>query len=233
MNQSAQVLQELQRRVGSADFNKWQVHRWSYYDYVRYPSAGTTELSFFTNVAGTVDPNSSLAKTLEQTNCPKSSSFGQVYFFLQEIRCHAFILPKARQVSGISTDADYYGGVQVGLQPKYNELLRKGVLTMSIGQKDYFDIERPFIVAPPGFGVNISNIASKAIVQNLMVTQNPSAQNVYGIVPQQMIEPDQNFTVKMLWDTTSPVFTNTVSGSLTPAIDIGVIFDGYVARPAQ
>jgi hypothetical protein len=46
-----------------------------------------------------------------------------------------------------------------------------------------------------------------------------------------VIEPENSIDVSMNWPTTSPVFTGLVnSGDIR--LDIGVIFDGYIVRPA-
>lgn len=79
---SIQVLQVLQARFGSADWNQWHIYRQPQYDFIRYPTAGTTSISFLNVALGNTDPNSSLAKTLEQTNLSKPRSFGQNYFIL-------------------------------------------------------------------------------------------------------------------------------------------------------
>lgn len=234
-----QVLSLLQSTYGSANWNNWTVNRWDFYDYVRYPVGGTVSLAFFNIAQGGVDPNSSLAKSLEQCNVPKARSFGQVYFILQQIRVHASILPKARQHATIQADTAVTYQAMTNMMSKYLELTRRGVLNVQIGQKQYFDIEQPLTMAPPGFGIDIKQHASSYVSaaglwtsDSVWVQQNPSSQNVYSLAIPQVIEPEQTVDVTIDYPSTSPVFTGLVD-AVDPRIDIGVIFSGYIARPAQ
>ena len=79
-------IQRLQAKVGSANWNDWQLVRQPQYDYARLPAAGTNSLNFFVNPAGSTDPVSTLQKTQEDTNLVKTGSFGQVYFIIQQIQ---------------------------------------------------------------------------------------------------------------------------------------------------
>lgn len=231
------ALQTLQRRYGSADWTRWESQRWQFYDYIRYPAAGTTQLRFFSIALGGTDPVSTLAKTLEQTNLSKGASFGQVYFIIQQIRTHAFFLPKSRQNATIAADADVIYTTMSDAMSKFNELMRDGVLNISILAKKYFDIERPLVTAPPGFGLTIYQHASSFLAAfpraGIWATQNPNASSVYDCNPPQVVEPEQSFEVTLDYpNSLSPVFTGLVD-SVDPRIDIGVIFDGYIVRPAQ
>lgn len=231
---SINVLDQLQARIGSADWSKWGVYRWDYWDYVRYPSAGTTSpLNFFVNPAGTVDPNSSLSKTIEQANFPKSRSFGQVFFILQEIKTHVHILPKNRQPAGISGDADCLFTTMQDMMEQFYDLLGSGVLNIKIGQKDYFQINKPFEHCPPGFGPSIRQHATVAANNGVWIQQSSNGKDTWVVSPAQMIEPEQTIDVSIEFPEGNPaVFTNLVN-SASPAIDIGVILSGYLARPAQ
>jgi len=65
------------------------------------------------------------------------------------------------------------------------------------------------------------------------VQQSSHSQDCYSVTPAQMIEPEQNIEVNIDFPLGIPAtFTNLVN-SATPAIDIGVLLDGYIARPAQ
>jgi hypothetical protein len=236
MRDQANILSALQARDGSADWSKWQIHRWPFYDYVRLNPAGVNQLTFFQNALGSTDPVSALAKTEEQTNMNKSGTFGQVYFFLKEIRTHVSLLSKGRQPGAISGDADLLSSTIVALASLNLQLFRQGVLQMSIGQKSYFTIERPFLTAPPGFGIEVDQIGvlnGATATPNLWVRQSPFMQETFAIEPVQMIEPEQNFAIQIVFpDANTPTFTDTVTGA-SPAINVGVILDGYIVRPAQ
>src|SRR5262245_64151385 len=97
ISNNVELLRTLQDRIGSADWKKWGINRWMYYDYIRYPSAGTNQLPFFVVPNGGTDANSGLQKNGEQTNVQKSRTFGQVFYVIQQIRTHIHVLPKNRQ----------------------------------------------------------------------------------------------------------------------------------------
>ena len=232
MTNSVEMLSLLQKRYGSADWSRWQVLRWSFYDYVRLNSAGVTQVSFFQNPLGSTDPVSTLAKTLEDTNMNSAGTFGQVYFICVEIRTHIRFLTKDRQPTGISDDADLISTTLAGATDGLLTLMQHGVLLFNIGQKAYYDIERPFLAAPPGFGLTFYQNAAATGTVSTLASQSPYKRDTYQLTPPQVVEPQQTFTMQVNFDAATPVFTNTVS-SATPRMQIGVILDGYLARPAQ
>lgn len=232
-----ELIRQLQSKIGSANWNNWQMSRWCFYDYIRYTVAGVNTLDFFAVALGQSDPVSATAKTLEQTNVTKTRSFGQVYFILQQIRTHIHLLPKQRQHATWIADpnatyreaSDYY-------KPMYN-ILNQGVLNIKIGQKDYFDIPQPFRLCPPGFGVDVhqSSVAGGVAdsADNFWWQQSDEPKDVYNVTPPQMIEPEQNLEVRINFDNAnSPALTAAVLG-IDPKVDIGVIFEGYIVRPTQ
>jgi len=230
---SAEVLKTLQNRIGSADWSKWQTHRWQFFDYVRYPVAGTGQLSFFVNPLGSTDPVSLLSKSLEETNIPKARSFGQVYFVVQQIRTHVDVLPKGRQAAGISDQSNVIGNLMTAAVPDLEQLIHQGVLQFNIGQKEYYDIDQPFVNAPPGFGVHIVQHASFARSSPaLWFKQSHDQGNVYTVTPPQLIEPEQVVEININFpNANSPAIAQVNSTDLK--VNIGVILDGYIARPAQ
>jgi hypothetical protein len=236
MNNATQAsLNVLQSRIGSANWQNWSALRWCFYDYVGYPTAGGLQLQFFTNANGSTDPTLSNVKTKEYTNCPKARSFGQVYFVIQEIRTHLRLRTKDRQPTGINNDASLIFKDIAASMSKINEIMRRGVLNITLGQKSYFDILNPLINAPPGFGLEFTNWGGSytATAPPLWVQQNPDIRHVHTLSPPQLIEPDQTIDATLDFPTTSPVLTNLVSGSYSLYVDIGLILDGYIARPAQ
>jgi hypothetical protein len=230
-------IQRLQAKVGSANWNDWQLVRQPQYDYARLPAAGTNSLNFFVNPAGSTDPVSTLQKTQEDTNLVKTGSFGQVYFIIQQIRVHALLVAKARQSGAIaSTTTNLWDGAYAGVAPGLLNLLRSGVLRIFIGQKEYFTLTDPFITCPPGFGVQVDNIATAvaAGTPNLRVAQDNTERNVWAVTPTQMVEPDQTIQARIDFpDYNSPAWSSYQINSVTPAVNVGLILDGYVCRPAQ
>jgi len=93
MTRSEEILSTLQGRFGTQDPSQLQIQKWEYYDYVRYPVAGVTQLTFFTNPIGSTDTNSGLTKTLEQTNMTRNAMFDDP-FIITEIKTHIYLLRK-------------------------------------------------------------------------------------------------------------------------------------------
>ena len=126
------ILDALQQRFGTADWTQYQVIRGQKYDFIRYPNLGTNQLSFFSIPIGGVDPNSQLAKTLEQTNLVKNASFGQEYFAITQIRTYAGFLPKSRQNGTIATDVNSvwngYSASDANAVEALNNLFNRGIL---------------------------------------------------------------------------------------------------------
>lgn len=246
-----EIIDSLQKRFGSADFSRYQVVRGQKYDFCRLLAAGTNSVSFFSNPIGATDPGAgaTLFKTLEQTNLVKNASFGQEYFALTQIRTYANFVCQARQ--GFTTGTNFtYRGYTALLNSAMEQLqtvLNQGVLEISFAQKLYYQIARPFIQCPPGFGVDIQSLASSR-TGNAAETQvsgtnwtaraDNRATSVYNIDPIQIIEPEIQIQAAINFPNgNTPNFTNTAldtaNGTQTPAIELGLIFDGYVIRPSQ
>lgn len=232
---SLQTLGSLTQSTGSADWSRWTKNRYVYYDYVQYPSAGAAEIQFFTVPLGGVDSYlTTVTKTKEQTNMNESRSFGRVNYMLKAIRTHIRLSPKNRQPAGISGQASVISFQYTALMNKLVDLMRMGTMVINIGQKEYYDINQPFVTAPPGFGPIITQTGANpgSAIQAIWATQDTDPNSVYQ-VQDQLIEAGQTFNVKISFDNAnSPAFTNLVNG-VTPLVEIGIIFDGYVLRPLQ
>lgn len=232
MNNDALILNVLTQRLGSADWSKWQIQRWTYFDYVRFPVAGTAQLSFFSNAIGATDPVSTLAKTQEDTNLPKPRTFGQQYYIIRQIRTHINVLPKVRQ-QGATAALTGYTNLNLSTALWIEQLANLGVLQVTIGQKEYFDIEQPFKFCPPGFGLeNVIPMAADG-ASNAYNQQSPLNQDVYALTPPQLVEPEQNFEANIVFPYANAPATPTPAGGAALYVNIGLIFDGYIARPAQ
>lgn len=243
-----QVIDLLQRRFGSSDFSKYQVIRSQKYDFVRLNPAGTNQVSFFSNPIGATDPIGGVAKTAEQTNLYKTASFGQVFFVVTQVRTYAGFLAKARQSApfAASTSVLYQGYTSLAnsAMERMNDLLNRGVLNVKLAQKLYFQIQRPFMTAPPGFGIDIqcagaAKLAAAVVKDNYFVRGDNRAESVYAVEPVQMIEPEIQIEATIDFpDANSPVFTNTAvlddnTTTATPNVEVGLIFDGFEIRPSQ
>jgi hypothetical protein len=246
-----QIIDSLQKRFGSADFSRYQVVRGQKYDFCRLLAAGTNSVSFFSNPIGATDPGAgaTLFKTLEQTNLVKNASFGQEYFALTQIRTYANFVCQSRQGFTTGTNFTYrgYTALANSAMEQLQTVLNQGVLEISFAQKLYYQIARPFIQCPPGFGVDIQSLASSrdgAVEETQLPATNWSARadnratSVYNIDPIQIIEPEIQIQAAIKFPNgNTPNFTNTAldtaNGTQTPAIELGLIFDGYVIRPSQ
>jgi hypothetical protein len=248
---SPEIIDSLQKRFGSADFSRYQVVRGQKYDFCRLLAAGTNSVSFFSNPIGATDPGAgaTLFKTLEQTNLVKNASFGQEYFALTQIRTYANFVCQARQGFTTGTNFTYrgYTALADSAMEKLQTVLNNGVLEISFAQKLYYQIARPFIQCPAGFGIDVQSLASSrtgnaAETQpegtNWLARPDYRATAVYNIDPIQIIEPEIQIQAAINFPNgNTPNFTNTAldtaNGTQTPAIELGLIFDGYVIRPSQ
>ena len=205
-----------------------QWKRFPLYDYIRYPVAGTTSLSFFNVPLGGTDPVSSAAKTLEQTNVQKSSQLGYP-FVIHQFRLDMRLLPKARQHATVLALTDYVWDDIGDVAEELENLLGQGVLNFKIGQKTYYDVNKPFRYCPAGFGVSITSEAGAA---DTVHVQAP-ASKPYALTPPQYIESDQIITVSVDFaNATSPALTGLIA-SQDARLEVGLILDGYAGFAVQ
>jgi hypothetical protein len=190
-----------------------------------------------------------LFKTLEQTNLVKNASFGQEYFALTQIRTYANFVCQSRQGFATGTNFTYRGYTALlnSAMEQLQTVLNQGVLEISFAQKLYYQIARPFIACPSGFGIDIQSLASSrtgnaAETQvsgtNWTARSDNRATAVYNIDPIQIIEPEIQIQAAINFPAgNTPNFTNTAldtaNGTQTPSVELGLIFDGYVIRPSQ
>ena len=238
--QSESIISAASQKFGVIDYSRWQAIRWQWYSYVTYPSAGTTELNFFGQVAGQA------GVTLQDTNLPKAGSFGQTHFQLKSISTDIQIatndvdgFTRANQAS-LDTRAlasDYIGG-----------FVQAGVLNFSVGARPFATIVKPFQYAPsPGSPLDISNTyvnqisaapvpaAGAAQVSGVpWVTQTKMRSNVYFTDPNILIEAEQQFNVKLNFPSgVVPVLASNVVNDSTNPLKVGIILDGLLLRPVQ
>lgn len=244
----ANILQALQAKFGTSDFSRFQVIRSPWYDTVRLAPAGTSQLQFFTVPQGGTDPVSGLAKTSEDTNVVQQGTFGQTYFLLTQVSTYVFLVAKNRQANAaVSGDANavthglshqatsYFGQLQ--------NLFTRGWLEVAFGQKNYIQVNQPFLNMPPGFGVDIgvlpqASLAADAIRSGPWIAQDNQMQNRYQLSPLQLIEPQVQIAAAIMFaPNNSPAFTNTflttAGAQSTPSVNVMLIFDGYQIRPNQ
>ena len=238
--QSESIISAASQKFGVIDYSRWQAIRWQWYSYVTYPSAGTTELNFFGQVAGQA------GVTLQDTNLPKAGSFGQTHFQLKSISTDIQIasndvdgFTRANQatIDTRATASDFIGG-----------FVQAGVLNFSVGARPFATIVKPFQYAPPpGSPLDISNTyvnqisaapvpaAGAAQVSGVpWVTQTKMRSNVYFTDPNILIEAEQQFNVKLNFPSgVVPVLASNVVNDSTNPLKVGIILDGLLLRPVQ
>jgi len=233
-------LTALQSSVGSADWSRWTQSRWSFYDYVQLNPLGDTQLQFFNVPVGGTDPNiAGFTKTYEDTNLQEVRSFGRINFLVKQIRVHIRILAKNRQVAGIAALASAVSNDYTALANYLVQFSQLGVLLITLGQKEYWDIPQPLITCPAGFGLDLirqgANTAAVSPAESAWLQSASNAESIYTVQPEQLIEAGQTFNAKIQYDNANyPALTNLMTGgTLTPKVQIGLIFDGFLLRPVQ
>lgn len=237
MTKSEQVLKFLQDNYGTKLPGQFQIQRYQFYDYARYPVAGTTSLRLFSVPLGGTDPVSGLSKTQEQTNLKRTGEL-EYPFVITNIRTHIHLLPKKRQAGAIVALPRY---IAADIQPVMNSLYNlsgQGVLNISFGQKKYFDIQQQFRTAPPGFGIDILAIPASAAAgpafppSNLFVQQSQDNRDIWQVDPVLLVEKTQTLDIAIDFPNGTSTVIPQVAGA-NVAVDIGVWFDGYAIQPNQ
>lgn len=238
--QSESIISAASQKFGVIDYSRWQAIRWQWYSYITYPSAGSTELNFFGQVAGQA------GVTLQDTNLPKAGSFGQTHFQLKSISTDIQIasndvdgFTRANQAT-LDTRAlasDFLGG-----------FVQAGVLRFSVGARPFATIVKPFQYAPPpGSPLDYDNTyvnqisaapvpaaGAAQVVGVPWITQTKMRSNVYFVDPNILIEAEQQFNVSLQFPSgIVPVLATNVVNDSTNPLKVGVILDGLLLRPVQ
>jgi hypothetical protein len=191
------------------------------YSYQLYPAAGATVLNFFNGPAGQAP-----FTNREFTNMELAGQIPSPQMFLIQ-GIGVDYLPgttAAPPVLGPRADA------ATGALNDFYAIMRQGVLTVTIGSKQYFQ-QAPLMSLPPrshmdGVGAVATNLTTGATTQTII--QIPYANGpVFKPVPL-LLESGQNFSATIAFP----------GGVIpTPSTDalarIGVIFYGTLYRPAQ
>ena len=238
--QSESIISAASQKFGVIDYTRWQAIRWQWYSYITYPSAGSTELNIFGQVAGQA------GVTLQDTNLPKAGSFGQTHFQLKSISTDIQIasndvdgFTRANQAT-LDTRAlasDFLGG-----------FVQAGVLRFSVGARPFATIVKPFQYAPPpGSPLDYDNTyvnqisaapvpaaGAAQVVGVPWITQTKMRSNVYFVDPNILIEAEQQFNVSLQFPSgIVPVLATNVVNDSTNPLKVGVILDGLLLRPVQ
>jgi hypothetical protein len=238
--QSESIISAASQKFGVIDYSRWQAIRWQWYSYVTYPSAGTTELNFFGQVAGQA------GVTLQDTNLPKAGSFGQTHFQLKSISTDIQI--NANDVDGFTRANQATLDTRALASDFIGGFVQAGVLRFNVGSRPFATIVKPFQYAPPpGSPLDYDNsfvnqisaapnpaAGAAAVVGVPWVTQTKMRSNVYFTDPNILIEAEQQFNVSLQFPSGAvPVLATNVVNDSTNPLKVGVILDGLLLRPVQ
>lgn len=235
----------MDRLPTAADFNarrvtnaaQSEIVRQRFYDYQLYATAGSTQMTFFSQpigqgVTSAVGGTVGSPKTLWDTNLelPSTLPSGKAFmiesievFFMPGSVATANTFTLIKPLEFAAAAAATLGGQMADVNSFYNS----GMLELNILSKNYLR-ETPLLAFPPktAFGLDAaisSNSATTAanIVQSMKATGRP-----YYISPEIALQPAVNFEVILKW----PAAVATPSGFNAR---VGVILDGYFMRASQ
>ena len=229
----------------AADFNarrvtnpaQSEVVRQRFYDYQLYPTAGQTQLTFFSQpigqgitsaLGGTVGS----AKTLWDTNLelPNTLPSGKA-FMIESIEVLFF--PGSVNTANTYTPAspvlfNATAAAAVAAQAAdVNTIYQAGMLELNILSKNYLR-ETPIIAFPPkaNFELSAAIASNSATTAEVGLVNMKAGGRPYYISPEIALQPAVNFEVTIKY----PAVVATPSGFNGR---IGVILDGYFMRASQ
>jgi len=235
-NASAEIISGLATRFGSIDYTQFQSVRWTFYSYVTYPEAGATTLNFFGTTPGT--PNI----TLEDTNIPRTGSFGQQHFLVKSISTGVKIA--SNNLSGYdgSDASTLFSDYLLGF-------FNAGVLNFSIGARPFLQLPKPFQYAPQGAGAyrarnagltSMVGTGGPPTALSAMVSDTPFVQqtryrrNALILDPNILIEAEQQFAISIDYPSgLVPVIGTGITDDTTNPLKVGVFLEGVLLRPLQ
>ena len=235
----------MDRMPTAADFNSRRVTnaaqseiiRQRFYDYQLYPTAGSTQLTFFSSPVGqgltsAVGGTAGTPKTLWDTNLELGGTLPSGKAFMVE-SIEVFFMPGSVSTANTFTLAKPLefaaaaAATIAGQLADVNSFYNSGMLEFNVLSKNYLR-ETPLLAFPPKTSFNLdaaiaSNSATTAanVVQNMRAAGRP-----YYISPEIALQPAVNFEVVLRW----PAAVATPSGFNAR---VGVILDGYFMRASQ
>lgn len=230
----------------AADFNsrrvtnpsQSEVVRQRFYDYQLYPTAGNTQITFFSAPVGqgltsALGGTAGSGKTLWDTNLelpntlPSGKAFMiesiEVLFFPGSVSTANTYTPVAPTIFAATAAAT------VGSQfADVNSFYQSGMLELNILSKNYLR-ETPMLAFPPkaNFEFSAAGVSSNSATTGAIQTGNMKASGrPYYISPEIALQPAVNFEVVIRY----PAAVATPSGFNAR---VGVILDGYFMRASQ
>lgn len=183
---------------------------WVWYDTLLYTSAATVALTFFNAVRATIDLSN--MEAAGQLAAPKA-------FLIRAIRFYV----KQRPESVATTAAT---NPQTGATDNIALLINTGVLTLTIGSKQYAQF--PLWALPSGGGpfgfLSVNNILVGGAMADGATNGFPDSRNAYTLTKPLFVAPQINFNVVITWP---------AALTLTRNLTITVALDGDLSRPVQ
>lgn len=231
---SAEALNYLQRKYGTANYRAWQSLRFEFWSFLNYTAAGLNTYNFFNNTpAGAV--------TTFQTNMPKAGSFGQVHMLCKSIHCR-WSITNWDLAAWDGTDATTL------VSDMLQGFCQAGYLRFTINSREFSMFPKPFLYAPAADGQEwhrnrvIDALTLTEGTPNTLLTVRSAPpyatlgrrENVYRLDPNILIEAEQNFQVQINYDRgVVPIVATTINNDTTNPLQIGVKLDGILFRPMQ
>ncbi len=232
---SEEAIQAIAALYGSTNYKSWSDIRRPWYSKVAYPEAGQQQLVFFSQVAGQG------AITLDDSNIPKSGSFGQQHVVIKSVQLGIWIK---------TWDLYAWAGTQATtlVSDLLAGLAQAGVLTLTVNNRAHLQIPKPFLYCPIGGGpaqlytMGPSTLTLTEGTPNTILTsisQAPYAElagwkNMFVLDPQLMIEAEQNFSLTLDFPSgLVPVLGTTITDDTTNPLKVVAVFDSVTIRPAS
>jgi len=178
-----------------------QTISWIWYAKQTYVSTTTVLLNFFNVVPATLDlGNMVVAGSLQ----------GMQAFVVKAIRVYFNTI--------VTTGATFVGSIN-----DVSQLLNTGILTFTVGQKNYGIW--PLHALPAGGGA-YGTVTNAVATQQLQLGQNGDSdpRSVYSLEHPLLIEPQINFQAQIQWPAALTLVAN---------LNITVMLDGSLIRPVQ
>jgi hypothetical protein len=225
-----------QNRVTNA--SQSEIFRQRLYDWQVYPTAGSTQLTFFQQPVGSGITSSQgatvgTAKTLHDTNMELGGQLPSGKAYLIDT-IEVFFLPGSVSTantytpSGAAIFAAAASASTIFAAPNdVNLFYQSGMLELNVLSKNYLR-EAPLMAFPPKAMLDTSaGVASNsATVGETTVSVTKAVGRPYYIDPRVALQPAVNFDVSLKW----PGVVATPSGFNGR---VGVILDGYMMRASQ
>lgn len=220
--------------------NSAEVIRQSLYDFILYPTAGLTSITFFQNPVGqglsSHPGNANNVKTLGDTNMEAAGQLPapkmflatsiEVVFYPGSVATANTYTPQV-QSAFIAVPTAAQAPISLGAVNDANFILQSGWLNFFVGSKTYLN-EASLVRFPPKarFELDAAVATNSATTGSIGAASVKAGGRPYYLDPPVLLVPNQNFTVSVNF----PGVQATPSGFNGR---MGVILDGFLYRNSQ